>query len=166
MRYEEDVKIYTQEICLNGHQIDISSESNEDPNPPIYCEICGEKTIRTCQNCHEVIDGRRQYPNVYGMVSVSIPSYCRSCGKPYPWTETVLASATELIALDTDLSSEDKDLIKSAIPDLIVDTPKTQVAAAKYQIVMSKATKFVKDGLYNLLVDVASETAKKIIFPS
>lgn len=165
MRYEGDNTIYAQQVCLNGHQISIFAESNQDPNPPIHCEKCGEKAIQTCQNCKRIIDGRIQMPNVLNLSKVKVPAFCKHCGKPYPWTVSTLENAIEMIALDAELSKEDKELIKSALPDLLVDTPKTQLAATKYQIVISKATKVVKDSLYNFLIDFASETAKKILFP-
>lgn len=166
MRIEGNVKIYTQKVCLNGHQISSSSESNDDPKPPDFCELCGEQTIRTCQKCHTPIDGKRKYPNVYGGGSVRIPKYCRSCGNPYPWTERILESAVEMVGLDTELSESERQTIKSALPDLLVDTPKTKLQASKFKIVMSKATGIVKDGMRELLVDVISETAKKMIYPN
>ena len=166
MRYEENVKIFTQLVCMNGHQIDVFSKSNDDPNPPSYCELCGEKSICTCQHCHTPIDGKRQYPNVADLTRVAVPSYCRACGNPYPWTEIILESAVEMVGLDTELSESERQTIKSALPDLLVDTPKTKLQASKFKIVMSKATGIVKDGMRELLVDVISETAKKMIYPN
>lgn len=166
MRHEGNTTIYTQEVCINGHQITDHSESEIDPTPPKYCEECGEKVIRQCQNCKKSIDGYVDVPGIVDLNSYIVPNFCKYCGNPYPWTESIIENAAELVALDVELTDEDKALIKSSIPDLLVDTPKTQVAAAKYRKVVGKAAKFVKDGLYNLLVDVVSETAKKTIFPS
>ncbi|MDA9429117.1 hypothetical protein B834_1605 [Enterococcus mundtii 1A] len=63
------------------------------------------------------------------------------------------------------MPDSDKALIKAAIPDLLVDTPKTKLAEAKFKKGFSNASKLVKDSLYNLLVDVLSESVKKTIFP-
>ncbi|EOI53405.1 DUF2321 domain-containing protein [Enterococcus gilvus] len=158
-------KQYYQKICLNGHQVTDHYSSSNNPNPPEFCELCGEKVIVTCPNCEQAILGDR---DIDGVITVgftkSVPNYCKSCGTPFPWTQKILEGAAELVALDDGLSDQDKQLIESAIPDLLVDTPKTKVAEAKFSKGYSKASKLVKDSLYNLLVDVLSETVKKTIF--
>lgn len=159
-------KQYYQKVCLNGHQVTDHYSSPNDPNPPEFCELCGEKVIVTCPNCEQAILGDRDIDGVVflGSSTKAVPSYCKSCGDSYPWTKTILEGAAELVSLDDDLSDQDKQLIKSAIPDLLVETPKTKVAEAKFSKGYSKASKLVKDSLYNLLVDVLSETVKKTIF--
>ena len=166
MRYENDATIYTQEVCLNGHQVTPYSKSNQDPNPSKFCEDCGEKVIRTCQSCQHAIDGKVSYPSVISLSEVPVPSFCKHCGKPYPWTESVIEGTRELLELDFSISIEDKEFIENSVSDLLVDTPKTKVAATKFKMITSGATSIVKDGLRELLVDVVSETAKKIMFPS
>src|SRR5690606_32823884 len=59
------------------------------------------------------------------------PSYCYNCGYPFPWTEQLINNAVELIALDEELTDEQKEILKNALPDLIVETPSTPVATAK-----------------------------------
>ena len=76
----------------------------------------------------------------------------------------LLDSAVELLALDTNLDVTTKELIKNALPDLIVDTPATNLAVAKYKTYISRTSSVVKDALHNLLVDVVSETVKKSLF--
>lgn len=159
--------VYTQEICLNGHQINQKSDYDEDPDPPFYCEDCGQKIIRTCQKCNEPIDGFVQYTGDFiGHDKAYVPNYCKHCGGSYPWTESIIEGTKELISLDSSISQEDKEAIEISVPDLLVDTPKTKVAATKFKMLTSGATSIVKDGLRELLVDVVSETAKKIMFPS
>ncbi|MFL0441339.1 DUF2321 domain-containing protein [Enterococcus pernyi] len=158
-------KQYFQKVCINGHQISILSTNNSDPQPDEYCEKCGSKVITTCQTCKTPILGHESVDGVFGMFSIPVPNYCRHCSNPYPWTSLILESAIELLALDENLPDSDKALIKAAIPDLLVDTPKTQLAEAKFKKGFSNASKLVKDSLYNLLVDVLSESVKKTIFP-
>jgi hypothetical protein len=92
------------------------------------------------------------------------PNYCYSCSKPFPWVEKTLENAVELLALDSKLDSETKEAIKNALPDLLVETPTTNVAVAKYKTYILKASEIVKDGMHNLIVDVVSETVKKSLF--
>ncbi|WP_265324310.1 DUF2321 domain-containing protein [Listeria monocytogenes] len=154
-----------QKICMNGHQLSVTSNRSFDPDE--FCPKCGASVISTCQSCHVPIEGWYESEGFayIGPRNAEKPYYCKKCAAPYPWTEQILNNATELIALDDNLSDEDKQLIKTAIPDLLVDTPKTQLAEAKFKKVFPKVSTFVKDSMYNLLVDVLSETAKKSLFP-
>lgn len=154
-----------QEVCLNGHQLSVTKKDTANPVP--FCSKCGEKVISVCQECNAPIHGWLENDRVtyIGPRKKDRPSYCSECGKPYPWTSLVLHSAVELLALDENLSEHDKQLIKTAIPDLLVDTPKTKVAETKFKKGFSMASSTIKNSLYNLLVDVLSDTAKKSIFP-
>ncbi len=147
-------------ICLNGHVISKYSEKAQ-----VYCSQCGKETYSNCTKCHAPIRG---LPEIRGAVFVGDrpykkPYYCHECGHPYPWTQQILDNAIELIALDDSLDDVSKELIKNAIPDIIIDTPTTPVAVAKYKKGISKAGQIVKDSLYNLLIDAVSETAKKML---
>lgn len=147
-------------ICINGH---VMSSSTAGSQP--YCDICGKHTVSQCVNCSTAIQGDYEIPEI-AVVGFSYykPSYCYKCGHPFPWTETLINNAVELIALDDNLTDEDKAIIKSALPDLIVETPTTPLATAKYKKFIPKAAKYIQDGLKNLLVDVASETVKKSLW--
>lgn len=76
-----------------------------------------------------------------------------------------LNNAVELVALDDELDEVSKDLIKNAIPDLIADSPTTPVAVSKCRKGLLRAGDALKNALYNLLIDVLSDTAKKMLFP-
>ncbi|QPB60527.1 DUF2321 domain-containing protein [Enterococcus faecalis] len=155
-----------QKVCINGHQISVISNVPEDPKE--FCEKCGKKLISTCQECHYPIGGYYKVDGILDLTkrTAELPYYCKQCAQPYPWTKLILEGATELLALDDEISETDKELIKTALPDLLVDTPKTKVAEAKFKKGFSRASSLVKDSLYNLLVDVVSETVKKSIFPN
>lgn len=152
----------TAQICLNGHVI---TPDIKDNGTQTYCTKCGKPIISTCPHCSKPIRGLRNDDIYYMLEEYVCPSYCYNCGKPYPWTERILNNATELISLADELDANTKELIKSAIPDLIIDTPSTPVAAAKYSKALSDAGDVLKNSLHNLLVDVLSESAKKILFP-
>lgn len=149
-------------ICLNGHVLDKYKANTQN-----HCTICGKETYSFCEQCNSPIRGLVKIEGavVLGNRSYTKPFYCHDCGAPYPWTQKILDSATELVSLDDDLDKTSKELIKNAIPELLIDAPTTPVAAAKYQKGMSKAGQIVSDSMRQLLIDVVSEAAKKFLFP-
>lgn len=149
-------------ICLNGHVL-----SKKTANSHRFCPKCGKETFSHCPSCNSPIHGLVRIDGVAILYDrpYDIPYYCYECGSPYQWTKQILDNAVELLALDEELDSASKELIKNTIPELIVDTPTTPIAIAKYQKGMSKAGQIIKDTMRQLLVDVISETAKKALFP-
>lgn len=149
-------------ICLNGHVI-----SKHDAHAQRYCSKCGAETFSYCPHCNAPIRGLLEIPGVaiIGKRPYDTPYYCYECGSPYPWTEKILNSAIELLALDDELDEATKNLIKTAIPDLMVDTPTTPIATANYKKGISKAGQILTDSLHSLLADAVSETVRKILFP-
>lgn len=149
-------------ICLNGHVV-----SKYDANSQKHCSKCGTETYSYCLKCHAPIHGLYDVTGVavIGKRPYQLPYYCYECGAPYPWTQKILDNAIELLFLDDDLDDASKELIKNAIPELIVDTPTTPIAVAKYKKGISASGQILKDSMRQLLVDVVSETAKKTLFP-
>ena len=147
-------------ICLNGHVVSMYNE-----NAQAYCSQCGNETFSKCSSCGAPIRGKYEQDGIIDLTGYyDKPYYCYQCGAAYPWTEKTLANAIELLSLDDEIDDISKELIKSAMPDLIVDTPTTPVAVAKYKKGVAKAGQIVRDALYNLLIDVVSETVKKSLF--
>lgn len=145
-------------ICLKGHVITSTIESSPESVTP-FCTMCGSKTISSCPNCGARILG---YHNIPGVIHAfyDIPAYCHQCGKPYPWTEEKLKAAKELIDL-AEIPNEEKQSIKDDLPELMVDTPRTAVAVTKVSIFLKKASREIAHALRDILIDIASETAKK-----
>ena len=147
-------------ICLNGHEIS-GTKANSQP----YCEDCGARTISYCQYCGEPIHGHYRADGIARIGFKYIkPYYCWHCGEPYPWTEKILKNAVEILSLDETLNERDKEMIKASIPNLIVETPDSPIAVAKYKKGVAKAEEFVKESLRQLLVDVVSETIRRTLF--
>jgi hypothetical protein len=61
------------------------------------------------------------------------------------------------------LSTADRDTIKSAIDDIAVPGPKAEAGAARIKRLAGKAGSAVGQAFCKIAVDVASETAKKIM---
>lgn len=149
-------------ICQNGHVI-----SKYEANSQEFCSICGARSYSACPHCNATIHGTVEMRGIafIGSIPYDRPNYCYSCGAAYPWTEMTLNNAVELVALDDELDEVSKDLIKNAIPDLIADSPTTPVAVSKCRKGLLRAGDALKNALYNLLIDVLSDTAKKMLFP-
>lgn len=149
-------------ICRNGHVLS-ASKANESK----YCPMCGCETYSHCPKCKAPIRGLYDVEGVavIGNREYKKPYYCISCSEPFPWTQLVLDNAVELLSLDDDLDNTSKELIKNAIPDLIVESPTTPVAVARYRKCVGSVGQIAKDSLRQLLVDVVSESVKKLLFP-
>jgi hypothetical protein len=157
--------------CLKGHYIGLLNEVNRDrrgwhatkialENPrqpeqtPPFCTKCGAMNISACQHCQTAIT--KQYPGV-------VPAYCGGCGRPFPWTETALAAAKEYTDDLEELSPEEKLALKGTFEDLTSDTPRTPVAANRFNAFMKKIGPAAGDMLKKIIVSVATEAAKKSI---
>lgn len=148
-------------ICINGH---VMSSYHQNSQP--YCSVCGKETISNCPSCNAPIHGKYHVDGIYTVSGTLKPDYyCYACGKPYPWTQKILDSAVELLSLDENIDEDTQQLLKESFPNLIVSTPSTPVAIARYNNFFSKTTKVVKDSMHQLLVDVISESVRKILFP-
>lgn len=145
-------------ICLNGHTI-----SSSEQNYSKFCKLCGSKTISLCEECNTPIKGIYEDDLIIDFF-YNPPAYCDECGNAHPWTSQILHNAVELIALDDDIPDAHKEIIKTALPDIIIETPTTPVAVAKYKKFMNSAADYTKNGMKNLLIDAISDTVKKSIF--
>lgn len=153
MRYDK------AQICLNGHVISSSSTNVEK-----YCSICGSETIDKCPNCDIPIRGNENIPGVIVVYKYNVPSYCYNCGNPFPWTKSKLEALQELIDFDDQLSSDEKLFMHDNVKSLTVDVPRTKVVATKFSIFLKKAGVATSSAIRDILVDIVSESAKKIIF--
>jgi len=150
---------------MNGHLINGSVKRYPDFCKS-FCDQCGAKTITTCPNCGHEIEG--EY-HVEGVISVGgfehAPAFCHNCGKAFPWTEARVKAAQELAREVDGISEDEKALLEKSIGDLIKDGPNTTLAATRFKKIMSKAGKTAAGAFKDILVDVASEAAKKMIWP-
>ncbi|TAM81488.1 MAG: DUF2321 domain-containing protein [Acidobacteria bacterium] len=154
----------TAQICLNGHIANARWVSRPQHNQD-FCTKCGAKTIINCVACESPIRGYYHIPGVAAPNPRAVPAYCYNCGKAYPWTEAALKAARDLSDDLDGLSKEEKDKLKGTLDDLVKDSPQTAVAAGRFERLLSKAGKSASESFRQILVDVVSETAKKIIFP-
>lgn len=145
------------QVCPYGHLANSSAVDFPQHNKD-YCEHCGEKTLTACLECENPIRGslRRRVGGSY-----QPPSFCRSCGVSFPWTERKISAAIELAALD--LTEQDAEEFRDSVNEIARDTPRARVAASRVKALLGKFSSTTAQVVRELLVDVASETAKKII---
>ena len=60
-------------------------------------------------------------------------------------------------------SSQEREILGQSFPELLADTPKTEVVALRVKRLLGKASGAAGEALKKIVVDVASETAKKIL---
>jgi hypothetical protein len=91
------------------------------------------------------------------------PAFCYDCGKPYPWTEERLTAAREFAHELEGLSADERDQLSKSFDDIVSDTARTPLAVERVKKVIKKVAKPVGDALYKLVVDISSETARKML---
>jgi hypothetical protein len=154
----------TAAVCLRGHVATADAETHS-ARLSKFCSMCGADVITACPSCNAPIRGFYIPPGVSGVGGVfkSLPSFCFQCGKPFPWTVEKLEAAKSLTDELEDVSAEDRAKLKTAIDDIAAGGPRGEAGAARFKRMFGKATSAAGQALWKIAVDVASETAKKIL---
>jgi hypothetical protein len=154
----------TAQVCKNGHVItDAYSESAELAKP--FCPECGQPTITKCEHCDAEIQGRVHLDSVISSRKMErAPAYCFNCGEPFPWTRSHIEAVHELLELDGKIDDADRDTMRNALPDLLAETPKTQVAVVKAKAVMGRMEEGTYEAIKVIISGFASETVRKALF--
>ncbi|MDA3945788.1 MAG: DUF2321 domain-containing protein [Helicobacteraceae bacterium] len=151
------------QVCLNGHVINSSAQSSPEFNQN-FCDQCGAETITSCQKCNTPIRGKY---HASGMIIVGFqyipPSYCHNCGSAFPWLQTALDSATELLDFDEQINAEDKELLINSMKEISKDSPRTELNALKIKKLAKKLGADTYDAFIKIAVDVGTEIAKKAL---
>jgi len=150
------------EVCVHGH-LTTGQVEYEPERTAKFCPKCGAATIRMCPKCSVPIRGN--YESNMGDVSYyrSPPNHCHECGTAFPWTSAKLAAAKEHAAELDGLDEAEKTRLQGAIDDLAAGGPRTELAASRFKSLMGKAGQAVGSGLYKIVLDIATEAAKKAI---
>ena len=148
-------------ICKNGHVIN-SYYHGSPENNSFFCSKCGAPTISQCPHCQKEIRGHSTDEFSY-LAKYHVPAYCQYCGNPYPWTESALQNAELLISEEEELSDSLKDSVINSLPDIITETPGTNLAIVRVKKCLSSAGKFTADAVRQFVIDFGCELAKKSI---
>lgn len=153
------------QVCPNGH----TATSSYGMHPEFrreYCEKCGEKTITFCPKCSKAIRGEYHVRGVFRIhCQYFPPAFCHHCGNAFPWTERKMAAAFQIFAEESNLNKEDGKMLEQSIKEIVRDTPQTQVAANRFKRMLAKVGSSAAGAVKDVLVDIVSEVAKKIIWP-
>jgi hypothetical protein len=149
------------QICFKGHVVNSCAKSYPQFNQK-FCAKCGTETVTRCSTCNTPIRG--SYMDGLS-ANYTPPGFCVYCGAPYPWTQAKLRAARELAQeLDT-LTAQDKAILSSSIDDLVTDSPFSGVAATRLKKIMAKTGQDTAATFREILVDIASESARKVLWP-
>lgn len=152
------------QTCLNGHIINCLSEGRPQYNRK-FCDKCGAATITKCPRCEADIPGCINPVGAEILLPIrQPPRFCSNCGSAYPWTESRLKAARELANEITGISEEERKLLTQSLDELVKDTRDTQTAAIRFKKIVSKAGKEAANAFRQILIDIASEAAKKAIW--
>ncbi|MEX0776119.1 MAG: DUF2321 domain-containing protein [Phycisphaeraceae bacterium] len=148
--YEEAV------VCGNGHVVSCLA-TNRPEEKASHCSRCGEATISACPACKSAIRGFYQKTTKIPMIprKWGPPSHCHACGKPYPWTELKTKALAEVIVELEGLDDTERENLTKSIPDILAETPKSDIAVLRYKKAIAKAGKVAGKALYDLVVNVA-----------
>lgn len=163
--YDSPPYYETAQVCINGHIItDTYNRSTELRKE--FCPKCGGPTIFQCPSCSKNIQGDYVVPGVVviGSGVGKPPAFCYACGKPFPWTESSLDAARQ-ITLEAEELSDQKEKLTESLPDLVADSPRTQVAISRWKKALDKVGPQLGGLIREVLVDVVTESVKKTLFP-
>lgn len=174
----------TAEICLQGHVTTLNYERNVGERTP-FCPDCGERTIHECPNCHAPIRGAHYvkgpvttginvlYHESYQAVHeqrvdkepYKLPAYCHKCGAPFPWTQSAIAEASDLVEKEMpELNTDEKAEFKAALPKVISDTPLTTRAAKMISRLLKKVAPIANETFKQIFYRLAADEAKIVIW--
>lgn len=150
---------YGASICENGHVV-----SKYDANKQKFCTQCGAKVISNCPTCNHSIQGLVVLNYAYiGKRPYTRPDYCPDCGAPYPWTVSAIENIKLLIQEEEELSEQLKSSIVESLPDIITETPKTNLANVRFKKGLASAGKFTAEALKQFVIDFGCELSKKFL---
>lgn len=151
-------------ICANGHVLTDELERLPAKNAR-FCPECGEGTLTTCPECDAPVRGRYHEPPLTCPPLRTPPSFCHDCGEPYPWTRETLQAAADLIDRIKRLSQEERAALKTELGEIMTDNPRTKIAALEVKQALGKAGRIIGPLLRDAVAGLATEAARRIIFP-
>ncbi len=152
----------TAQICLNGHVITSMAGSRPERQQQ-FCDKCGEPTLLNCPKCNAPIHGA--YHNQDSLhIDDNAPSFCHNCGSPFPWTLRKQQAAIDLFNDEWE-DEQDRKIFQESVEQITKDTAQAQVASKRLVRLLGKLGKGTASTIRDILVDVASESVKKILWP-
>lgn len=152
------------QYCREGHLI-TSMAGSYPQHREEFCGKCGAATITECPECGTSIRGYYHVSGVIGgFADPPRPSFCTSCGKPYPWTVAAMDAAREMADEVEGLEPDEREALKGTIDDLVRDTARTPVATTRFKRLVGKAGTEAASGFRDVLIAVVTDAARKGIW--
>ena len=152
------------QVCPNGHVANDTMHKAPEFNKA-FCPQCGEPTTAACPKCAAEIQGEYHEPGVAVIgFPYHPPAFCHKCGAAFPWTERRKKAALELL-IEEEITDEDRRVFEQSVGEITKDTPEAQVASKRILKVLRKVGSSTASAVRDILVDIASEAAKKILLP-
>jgi len=152
---EADALYCEAQICMQG---DVQSSDSTPFDPSGHCTKCGSDCIHQCLSCKALIRGKMKY----SAANYDCPSFCHSCGKPYPWMDDKLRTAKDLLFHDDKLTYEERKELWGLL-QYVMSNPKADLAPAKSKLIsikIQKAAEPIRDFITDLLAKYAAEMSK------
>jgi hypothetical protein len=159
-----------QQVCENGHQITDCYNIRSDRRQR-FCEQCGAPTMTSCPNCNNEIDGapikvaqsfidaRSGIQRMIPAGRAEVPSYCRNCGKPYPWTKNKILTAIQILTEYGNLDKKEKETLEQDVNNIAKDVPQAELSAMRIKRIWGKCSR----AGYEIIMEFASRTAARIL---
>ena len=156
----------TAQICMNGHVVTKSAATSPEFRKK-FCDTCGEATTMECLECNAPIQGKYHMPDIVfiGFGDYDPPYYCHNCGKPFPWTTRTLEAAAQLASEDGSLTDDEAAQFEDDLKQIIRESPRAKASANRIQRLLQKMTTVTASAIRDIIVDIASESVKKMILP-
>lgn len=149
------MEYYPAYICKNGHVI----SSWEYTCASLHCRECSAPVISHCPTCNTVIEGNE----IGTSGGYRPPAYCHHCGQPYPWTELAIQTALQILAEDPNLSKDECNEIGELLTDVMSETPKTRLVAARLKKALAKLGNFASEALKQFILDYGCTLLKQLL---
>jgi len=149
---------YSGLACQNGHAISSGVELGFSSN---HCEDCGAAAVASCQNCKTSLRG--SYKSGLSTSKWCPPAFCHGCGAPFPWTLAKIGAVRELTDAIDELTAHERNQLLEFLPHILADTPRTEPAAFKAAAIIGRITGPGKKVLYDLLINLAADGAKRVL---
>lgn len=149
------------QVCENGHVI-TNYATSQPTSTQNHCHECGAKTITACPTCNTPMRGYRHISGVFHVSDSPAPDYCMECGSPMPWQAAKLENLAEVLSM-SGISESDLAIVRSAIPDIAKETPKSESATMKVKVILKKLGSDAYGVALKVVTDVASEYSKKML---
>lgn len=154
-------------VCENAHKV-ARRVSNNSAAGTAFCDQCGAATHFKCPGCGKPIRGG-ETPNSIDERRMAraddkswpTPWYCYGCGVAYPWTTKKIEAAKEIVAEVDGLTAKDRESLSASIPDLLSDTPRSDLAAMRWKQALLKLAGPAKEVIVGVITDIATSTIKR-----